>query len=108
MLIIQIDDHTNQLKLKDFELMNYKKQLSDLDIKFLQQQNLFEAVRSERNTYSKNLSTANDDIQEQRDKIKLLNGQIEQLKEVILTKESNTTKGEFCKYIFHVILLLHI
>ncbi|XP_044013199.1 cilia- and flagella-associated protein 58-like [Aphidius gifuensis] len=94
-LMQQIDDHANQLKSKDYELMDYKKQLSDLDIKFLQQQNLFEAVRSEKNTYSKNLSTANDDILEQREKIKLLNGQIEQLKEIISAKESNTTKGEF-------------
>lgn len=86
------------MKLKEVELMDYKKQLSELEIKFRQQQNLFEAVRAERNTCSKNLSTSRDEIQEQRDKIKLLNGQIEQLKENVSTKESDLIKGEFCEY----------
>lgn len=81
------------------ELLEYKSQLSELETNFRQQQNLFEAVRAERNTYSKNLTIAKDEISELRDKIKLLNGQIEQLKEDLSNKEANFTKAEFSEYL---------
>ncbi|XP_011303449.1 coiled-coil domain-containing protein 147 [Fopius arisanus] len=91
----QADHYANQLKLKDMELMESKSQLNELESHFRQQQNLFEAVRSERNTYSKNLTIAKDEISELRDKIKLMNGQIEQLKEDLATRETNLAKAEF-------------
>lgn len=84
--------------MKDMELMEYKSQLSELESNYRQQQNLFEAVRAERNTYSKNLTISKDEITELRDKMKLVNGQIEQLKEDLATKEANSTRAEFCEY----------
>ncbi|XP_063978524.1 cilia- and flagella-associated protein 58-like [Diachasmimorpha longicaudata] len=91
----QTSHYTDQVKLKDMEILEFKNQLSDLESNFRQQQNLFEAVRAERNAYSKNLTIAKDDITELRDKMKLMNGQIEQLKEDLTTKETNSTKAEF-------------
>ena len=46
-----------------------------------QQQNLYEAVRSDRNLYSKNLIESQDEIAEMKRKFKIMNHQIEQLKE---------------------------
>ncbi len=51
--------------------------------KLKQQQNLYEAVRSDRNLYSKNLIEAQDEIDEMKRKFKIMNHQIEQLKEEI-------------------------
>lgn len=52
-----------------------------------QQQNLYEAVRSDRQLFSKNLLEATEEIAELRQKYKLLSQQLCQLKEEIQTKE---------------------
>ena len=52
-----------------------------------QQQNLYEAVRSDRNLYSKNLIESQDEIAEMKRKFKIMNHQIEQLKEEIHSKD---------------------
>lgn len=46
-----------------------------------EQQRLYEAVRSDRNTYSKNLSETEDEIAEIKRRYKIVNHQINQLKE---------------------------
>jgi predicted nucleic acid-binding Zn-ribbon protein len=46
-------------------------------------QNLYEAVRSDRNLYSKNLIESQDEITEMKRKLKIMNHQIDQLKEEI-------------------------
>jgi len=48
-----------------------------------QQQNLYEAVRTDRNLYSKNLLEAQDEIQELRMQFRLMSQQINQLKDEI-------------------------
>lgn len=65
------------------------------ETKLKQQQNLYEAVRSDRNLYSKNLIEAQDEIAEMKRKFKIMNHQIEQLKEEINSKDR-------CKYLFSV------
>ena len=52
-----------------------------------QQQNLYEAVRSDRQLFSKNLLEAQDEIAELKMKYKLLSQQLSQLKEEISTKD---------------------
>ena len=52
-----------------------------------QQQNLYEAVRSDRNLYSKNLTETQEEIAEIRRRYKIVNHQISQLKEEIDLKE---------------------
>jgi peptidoglycan hydrolase CwlO-like protein len=48
---------------------------------------LYEQVRSDRNLYSKNLIEAQDEIAEMKRKFKIMNHQIEQLKEEITAKD---------------------
>ncbi|CAN0079191.1 unnamed protein product, partial [Sphacelaria rigidula] len=57
------------------------KKVADWEVKLKQQQQLYESVRSDRNLYSKNLIEAQDEIAEMKRKLKIMNHQIEQLKE---------------------------
>jgi len=59
---------------------------------FISQQNLYEAVRSDRNLYSKNLIESQDEITEMKRKLKIMNHQIDQLKEEITAKEATLVK----------------
>jgi chromosome segregation ATPase len=63
----------------------------DLEVIF-HLQNLYEAVRSDRNLYSKNLIESQDEITEMKRKLKIMNHQIDQLKEEITAKESALVK----------------
>ena len=65
--------------------------------KLKQQQNLYEAVRSDRNLYSKNLIEAHDEINEMKRKFKIMNHQIDQLKEEIATKEKALVEEHFAQ-----------
>jgi len=60
-----------------------------------QQQNLYEAVRSDRNLYSKNLIESQEEITEMKRKFKIMNHQIEQLKEEITAKDHYLVKEHF-------------
>lgn len=43
------------VKVREMQIFDYKKKIAEADTKLRQQQNLYEAVRSDRNLYSKNL-----------------------------------------------------
>lgn len=43
------------IKIKEMNIFDYKKKIAESETKYKQQQNLYEAVRSDRNLYSKNL-----------------------------------------------------
>ena len=90
----------DELKLKQVEVFDCKKRLAESEAKFRQQQNLFEAVRAERNTCSKNLIEAHDEIQELKNKLKIIGHQIEQLKEDVTSKETSLIKEEFREFQF--------
>lgn len=76
-----------ELKIKDLVIFDKKKKLRDAKVKNKQQQMLYEAVRSDRNLYSKQLIEAQDDIAEFKRKFDILNHQIDQLKQEIIVKE---------------------
>ncbi|KNC50915.1 flagellar associated protein [Thecamonas trahens ATCC 50062] len=76
-----------ELKIKDLVIFDKKKKLREAKVKLKQQQMLYEAVRSDRNLYSKQLIEAQDDIAEYKRKFDILNHQIDQLKEEIVVKE---------------------
>merc|ERR1711934_1261029 len=77
-----------EVKLRDLSIVNLRKKIHEAETRLKQQQNLYEAVRSDRNLYSKNLIEAQDEIQEMRRKFKIMNHQIGQLKEEIQSKDS--------------------
>merc|ERR1711903_57482 len=76
-----------EVKLRDLTIVNLRKKIHEAETRLKQQQNLYEAVRSDRNLYSKNLIEAQDEIQEMRRKFKIMNHQISQLKEEIGAKD---------------------
>ncbi|EGD80250.1 hypothetical protein PTSG_10926 [Salpingoeca rosetta] len=81
-----------EVKLADAQVLDLKKKLADAEAKLKQQQSLYEQVRSDRNMYSKNLIEAQDEIAEMKRKLKIMNHQIDQLKEEISTKEAHLQK----------------
>ncbi|KAF6772650.1 cilia- and flagella-associated protein 58 [Paragonimus kellicotti] len=82
----------DELKYREMQIFENKKRIAEAETKLKQQQNLYEAVRSDRNLYSKNLIEAQDDIAEMKRKLKILSHQIDQLKDDIATKEATLVK----------------
>ena len=72
-----------EVKLREMTILDLHKKVTEGDTKLKQQQSLYEAVRSDRNLYSKNLIESQDEIAEMKRKFKIMNHQIEQLKEEI-------------------------
>merc|ERR1719398_333252 len=77
----------------------YGIELSQANAKYFnaleQQRNLYEAVCTDRNLYSKNLIEANEEIAEMRRKFKIIYHQIEQHKEEIKEKDQTLIKEHF-------------
>ena len=84
-----------EVKLREMAIIDLQKKIAEGENRLKQQQNLYEAVRSDRNLYSKNLIEAQDEIQEMKRKFKIINHQIEQLKEEISAKDLALVKEHF-------------
>merc|ERR1711939_418920 len=84
-----------ELKRRDERLAELKKQINDVRGKLNQQKNLYDAVCTDRNLYSKNLIESNEEIAEMRRKFKIIYHQIEQLKEEIKEKDQTLIKEHF-------------
>ena len=54
-----------EVKLREMAIIDLQKKISEAETKFKQQQNLYEAVRVDRNMYSKKLIEAQDEIQDE-------------------------------------------
>ncbi|ELV11671.1 Coiled-coil domain-containing protein 147, partial [Tupaia chinensis] len=80
------------IKVREMQIFDYRKRIAESETKLKQQQNLYEAVRSDRNLYSKNLVEAQDEITEMKRKLKIMTHQVDQLKEEISAKESALVK----------------
>eukprot|EP01116_Phalansterium_solitarium_P023263 TRINITY_DN805_c0_g2_i2.p1 TRINITY_DN805_c0_g2~~TRINITY_DN805_c0_g2_i2.p1 ORF type:complete len:691 (+),score=375.87 TRINITY_DN805_c0_g2_i2:155-2227(+) len=84
-----------EVKLREMTIADLQKKIAEAEGKLKQQQNLYEAVRSDRNMYSKTLIEAQDEIAEMKRKFKIMGHQIEQLKEEIATKDRALMKEHF-------------
>merc|ERR1719265_1727222 len=84
-----------ELKRRDERLTELKKQIADVRAKLNQQKNLYDAVCTDRNLYSKNLIESNEEITEMKRKFKIMYHQIEQLKEEIKDKDQALIKEHF-------------
>merc|ERR1712018_138890 len=82
--------HMEEVKVREMNLFDYKKKIAEAETKLKQQQNLYEACRSDRNLYSKNLVEAQDEIEE----MKIMTHQIEQHREEIQTRNQENKKQE--------------
>ena len=65
-----------QVKKKEMKIFELRKKIAESDKDLKQQQNLYEAARSDRNLYSKNLIEAQDEIAEFKRKIKIMTHQV--------------------------------
>eukprot|EP00747_Dinoflagellata_sp_TGD_P210717 gnl/TRDRNA2_/TRDRNA2_83982_c0_seq2.p1 gnl/TRDRNA2_/TRDRNA2_83982_c0~~gnl/TRDRNA2_/TRDRNA2_83982_c0_seq2.p1 ORF type:complete len:859 (+),score=296.61 gnl/TRDRNA2_/TRDRNA2_83982_c0_seq2:153-2729(+) len=81
------EDSCEELKARDLTLAQLKKNIADVKAKLGQQKNLYEAVRTDKNLYSKNLVESLEEIAEMKKKFKVMYHQIEQLKEEIKEKD---------------------
>ena len=83
------------VRYHDVKIADLQKKISEGEAKLKQQQNLYEQVRSDRNLYSKELIEATEESQEMKRKFKIMNHQIEQLKEEITAKDHQLVKEHF-------------
>ena len=58
---------------------NYRKELADLEIQLKKQQNLYHAVRNDKNILNKGLTEAHDEISDLKGKLRVLNHQFDEV-----------------------------
>jgi hypothetical protein len=85
----------DEVKLREMAIIDLHKKIADAETRFKQQQSIYEAVRADRNMYSKKVIEAQDEIQEMKRKFKIMNHQIEQLKDEISAKDMALVKEHF-------------
>jgi chromosome segregation ATPase len=78
-----------ELKIKNNLINDLQKKNSELEAKLKHQQNLYEAVRSDRNLYSKNLLQAQEEIGELTKKYTRMYHQVDQLKDELKLKDAS-------------------
>ncbi|KAJ3217661.1 hypothetical protein HDU67_007484 [Dinochytrium kinnereticum] len=76
-----------QIKEKETEIFEFKKKMIKADTKLKHQQNLYEAVQSDRNLHCKHLIESQAEIAEMKRRLKIMNFQINGYKEDINAKE---------------------
>lgn len=81
-----------EVKLSNTLIVELQKKNIEAEAKLKQQKNLFDAVREDRNLYSKNLIESRQEIQELEKKKKIMQHQIDQLREDIVLKDNELIK----------------
>merc|ERR1719335_2003354 len=84
-----------RVKNRDNHMAQLKKAITDVKARLSQQKNLYEAVRTDKNLYSKNLTEATEEILEMGKKFRVMHHQIEQLKEEIKEKDKQLITEHF-------------
>merc|ERR1711998_389415 len=85
----------DEVKAREVTVLQLQKKIAEGEAKLKQQQNLYEAVRSDRNLYSKNLIESQEEIADMKRRFKINNHQIEQLKEEIHAKDQALVQEHF-------------
>lgn len=80
-------DLMEEVKYREMEIFDNRKKIAEAQTKLKQQENLYEAVTSDRNLYSKNLIEAQEEISEMKRKLNVMTRRIAQLKEEIANKD---------------------
>lgn len=84
-----------ELKKRETALGDIVKETGEVQAKLNQQKNLYDAVCTDRNLYSKNLIESNEEIAQMKKKFKMMYHQIESLKLEIKDKDSALIKEHF-------------
>ncbi|XP_076265822.1 cilia- and flagella-associated protein 58-like [Rhynchophorus ferrugineus] len=89
-----IEDNLDDIREKKGHIFDLKKTITENENKIRQQQNVYEAIRADRNSLQKVLQEATAECGELRRKLKIVFHQTEQLKEDISVKEKLLIKDE--------------
>jgi chromosome segregation ATPase len=84
-----------ELKLQELQVQELQKKMTEDQAKLKHKQNLYEAVRSDRNLYSKQLVDSQEEINSLRRKFRGMNHLIDQLKDEISIKDHAIVKEHF-------------
>jgi len=84
---VKFREAREEVKIGRMRCDDLQKQIEDTAKQVHVQQGKYEQVRSDRNLYSKNLIEAQDEISEMKQKFKIMDHQIDQLKEELAMKE---------------------
>ncbi|NXV82035.1 CFA58 protein, partial [Atlantisia rogersi] len=89
----KILQHLKDIEVREMQICDFEKKIEESTITLKQQQNSCEAMKTERNLYSKNLIEAKDEIAEMKKRVKTLTRQVDRLKEEITEKEAGLVKA---------------
>ncbi|XP_041657963.1 cilia- and flagella-associated protein 58 [Cheilinus undulatus] len=93
-LMQKVQQKIGDVEVKENEIFDWRKKVSEAECKLKQQENLLESVVSERNLYSKNLIEAQEEISEIKRKMKTMNNQVTRLRDEITGKELALAKDQ--------------
>lgn len=84
-----------EVKLQDLQIKELNAKIAEEQAKLKHKQNLYDAIRSDRNLYSKQLLELQDEITVMRRKFRSMNHLIDQLKDEISSKDHAIVKEHF-------------
>uniref|UniRef100_A0A8C4GHZ6 Cilia- and flagella-associated protein 58 central coiled coil domain-containing protein n=1 Tax=Dicentrarchus labrax TaxID=13489 RepID=A0A8C4GHZ6_DICLA len=91
-LMQKVQQKMSDVEVREMEIFDWRKKVSEAECKLKQQENLLESIVSERNLYSKNLIEAQ--ITEMKRKMKTMNNQVTRLRDEITGKELALAKDQ--------------
>ncbi|XP_013883448.1 cilia- and flagella-associated protein 58 [Austrofundulus limnaeus] len=94
LFIPQVQQKISDLEVRETEICDWRKKVTEAESKLRQQENQLESVVLERNLYSKNLVKAQEEIAEMKRKMKTLNNQVSRLRDEIIGKEEALIKDQ--------------
>ncbi|KAJ1556087.1 hypothetical protein HK405_007382 [Cladochytrium tenue] len=83
------------LRLRDAALADARKRVADLEKRLEEHTAMYEGVRADRNSYSKNLVEAQDELGELRRRLKITGHNVEQLKEEVAKRDKDLSRQQF-------------
>ncbi|XP_029375725.1 cilia- and flagella-associated protein 58 [Echeneis naucrates] len=86
-LMQKVQQKLNDVEVREREIFDLRKKVTEAECKLKQQENLLESVVSERNLYSKNLIEAQEEMAEIKRKLKTMTNQVTRLRDEISGKE---------------------
>ncbi|XP_027645096.2 cilia- and flagella-associated protein 58 [Falco peregrinus] len=84
----KILQHMKDIEIREMQIRDCKKKIEESAVELKQEQSRCEAVRIEKNLYSKNLVEAKDEVAEMKKQLKTVTHQVDELKETIADKEA--------------------
>uniref|UniRef100_A0A8C6P3Y2 Cilia and flagella associated protein 58 n=1 Tax=Nothobranchius furzeri TaxID=105023 RepID=A0A8C6P3Y2_NOTFU len=91
-LMQRVQQNIRDAEVREMEVFDWRKKVTEAESKVKQQENLLESVVSERNLYSRNLTETQ--IAEMKRKMKIMTNQVTQLKYEIIGKEEAIAKDQ--------------